>query len=159
VARYAQDTAVPADRSRAEIERTLQRYGAHAFGYGWTGNRALITFAMNDRRVRLDVEMPDRDADEFRLTPGRRYKRDPDSQRREWEKATRQRWRALALVVKAKLEAVEAGISTFESEFLAHIMLPDGSTVGETMAPQVEEAYASGQMPPGLMLALPEGKR
>jgi hypothetical protein len=65
-----------------------------------------------------------------------------------WEQACRQRWRALALVVKAKLEAVECGISTFEEEFLAWMMLPDGSTVGDRMLPQLETAYRTGQMPP-----------
>jgi len=35
VSRYAEGTSVPADRSRAEIERTLTRYGADQFAYGW----------------------------------------------------------------------------------------------------------------------------
>jgi hypothetical protein len=60
----------------------------------------------------------------------------------------RQRWRALALVIKAKLEAVEAGITIFEEEFLAHIVLPDGRTAGEYMVPQIEESYRTKQMPP-----------
>lgn len=50
-------------------------------------------------------------------------------------------------MIKAKLEAVDAGISTVEEEFLAHVMTPDGSTVHEWLAPQLEHAYASGQMP------------
>jgi hypothetical protein len=59
----------------------------------------------------------------------------------------RQRWRALALVIKAKLEAVEAGISSVEDEFLSFIMLPNGSTVGEWVQPQIERVYESGSMP------------
>jgi hypothetical protein len=59
-----------------------------------------------------------------------------------------QRWRALALVIKAKLEAVAAGITTVEQEFLAHIVLPDGhTTVGTWMAPQLAAAYDAGTMP------------
>jgi hypothetical protein len=34
MARYASNTDVPSDRSRAEIERTLVRYGADEFMYG-----------------------------------------------------------------------------------------------------------------------------
>jgi len=60
------------------------------------------------------------------------------------EQACRQKWRALSLVVKAKLEAVESGITTFEDEFLAHIVLPNGQTVGEQALPRVREAYATG---------------
>lgn len=48
---------------------------------------------------------------------------------------------------KAKLEAVEAGISTVEREFFYDIVLPDGRTAGEWMAPQIKEAYQTGQMP------------
>jgi len=51
------------------------------------------------------------------------------------------------LVIKAKLEAVETGITTFQDEFLAHIMLPDGSTVSEFVGPQLEIAYENGEMP------------
>jgi hypothetical protein len=73
--------------------------------------------------------------------------RSPDAQRKAYEQAERQRWRALALVIKAKLEAVESGITEFEREFMAHIVLPGGGTVGDWMLPQIEQAYSSGQMP------------
>ena len=71
-----------------------------------------------------------------------------------YEQAVRQRWRARALVVKAKLEAVETGITTCEEEFLSCIVLPDNSTVGDSMLPQVEHAYSTGEMP----RMLPSGK-
>lgn len=67
-----------------------------------------------------------------------------------WEQACRSRWRALYLIIKAKLEAVDSGISTIEREFLYDIVLPDGKTVGEYMAPQIEAAYTTGEMPPML---------
>ena len=40
---------------------------------------------------------------------------------------------------------MEYGIATLESEFLANIVLPDGGTVGQWPAPQVDEAYATGK--------------
>ena len=70
-----------------------------------------------------------------------------------WEQAQRSAWRALNLVIKAKLESVKAGIFTFEQEFLPHILLPNGQTVGEFMVPQIETAYQGGQMPPLLAAA------
>jgi len=60
----------------------------------------------------------------------------------------RSRWRALLLVIKAKLEAIDIGILTLEDAFLAETMLPDRQTVAECMAPQIESAYRTGQMPP-----------
>ena len=51
------------------------------------------------------------------------------------------------MVIKAKLVAVEAGISTIEREFLADVVLPDGHTVGQWVAPQLDKIYERGEMP------------
>lgn len=147
MARYAENTKVGSASSRAEIERTLTRYGATAFGYGWQGNEATVMFEIANRRVRFRLAMPERDSREFTHTPGKGLMRSPEAAEAAWEQAGRQRWRALALVIKAKLEAVEASITTIEQEFLAHIVLPSGSTVGEWAAPQLALAYERGQMP------------
>jgi len=145
--RYAAETEVSPEKSRAEIESTLTRYGATRFMYGWQDNAAVIGFEVHGRRVRFVLPLPQ--ASEFKQQPGRGRKRTPD---KAVEQATRQRWRALALAVKAKLETVEAGIATFEDEFMAYIVLPSGETVGQWMAPQIEQAYQSGQMPPLLLM-------
>lgn len=154
---YASDTSVTAERSRAEIERTVTRYGADQFMYGWDDNAAVIMFRAEGRHVKFVLEMPDKADPEFTKTPGGRRTRDEDGALKAWEQATRQRWRALNLVVKAKLEAVESGITEFDDEFLAHIVLPDGTTAGQWMRPQIDEAYASGRMP-DTMLAIGTGK-
>jgi hypothetical protein len=109
-------------------------------------------FVLANRRIRFQLPLPDPNDKRFTHTPGRGQRRTADAQEREYEQAVRQRWRALALVIKAKLEAVEAGISSVEDEFLAFVMLPNGSTVGETIAPQIEASYATGQMPPLLAI-------
>lgn len=145
--RYAENTSVSADKSRAEIERTLARYGATQFMYGWQEGSAVIAFQMKDRNVRFVLKMPDRNSEEFTLTPSKKYYRDEASAEKAYEQATRQRWRALALAVKAKLEAVEAEIATFEQEFLAHIIMPDNRTVGEWVSPELDRAYRTGEMP------------
>ena len=73
--------------------------------------------------------------------------------REQFEQREREAWRRLLLLVKAKLEVVAEGVSTFEREFLPDILLPDGSTVYQMLAPQLEQAYESGDMPS----LLPEG--
>ena len=55
-----------------------------------------------------------------------------------------------ALVIKAKLEAVEAGISVFEEEFLANIVMPDGTSFGKWALPQLDEIYETREVPPML---------
>lgn len=157
MSRFAENTTVPSDRSRAEIEKTLMRYGASSFMYGTNSGLAMIAFEAEERRIQFRLPMPNRGDDEFWRTPGRGLARSPAQAEAAYEQAVRQRWRALALVIKAKLEAVEAGITEFEDEFLAHIMLPGGQTAGDWLRPQIASAYETGHMPP--LLPAPGGAR
>jgi hypothetical protein len=152
--RYAENTSVSAERSRAEIETILERYGADQFMYGRDDKqqKAIIQFRMNNRYIKFIVPLPDKNDPQFKKTPAGRRRRSDDSAYRAYEQATRQRWRALGLVIKAKLEAVESEKTEFEQEFMAHIVLPDGSTVGEYMIPQIEQAYLNRKMPKMLPL-------
>ena len=144
--RYAAHTVVSSDKSKAEIERLLTRYGATSFVSGWQHDQAVIQFYMKERRIKFVLPLPSKTAKEF--THSTRGVRDDSTIYRLWEQATRQRWRALALVVKAKIEAVESGISEFEDEFMAHIVLPDGRTVSEHAMPMIAAAYKSGKIQP-----------
>ncbi len=101
---------------------------------------------MLERQVKFVLPLPDRGSTEFTETPTGR-ERSATQQVAAYEQAVRQRWRALALVIKAKLEAVEAEITVFEDEFLAHLILADGTTFGDWARPQVERMYLTGAMP------------
>lgn len=148
MSRYAASTSVSTMKSRQEIEHTLRRYGADQFVSGWDDDRnhALVGFRLNGRQIRIDLPLPDRSERRFTHTPTG-LRRADRAREEAYEQAGRQCWRALALVIKAKLEAVESGISTLEREFLADVMLPSGQTLGEYMAPQLERAYAENRMP------------
>lgn len=142
--KYAANTSVSSELSRNEIERTLIRYGAGEFGYATKESRAIIAFTMAGRQIRFLLPLPAKD--EFRLTETGRV-RVPSSQQEAWEQACRQRWRALHLVIKAKLEAVDAGISILEQEFMANIVLPGGQSVGDMVLPEIARAYQLGTSP------------
>lgn len=163
MAKYAERTTVSVERSRNEIEQILARYGADQFMYGWTSHGAVIAFVVKvlsgqQRQVRFELPLPSRDERRFQFHS--RGRRTAEAAEREWEQASRQRWRALALVIKAKLEAISSGIATFEDEFLAYTMLPSGETVSAWLAPQMDAAYDpdKGIMPSGLRLALTAGE-
>lgn len=141
---YAKETTVAAETSRLDIEKVVERYGATGFAYASGSGRAMIAFEMSGRQVRFILLLPDKR--DFALTETGRQRAE-NSVREAWEQACRQRWRALKLVVQAKLEAVECGISCFDDEFLANIVLPDGSLIGERMKPQLAAAYERGEMP------------
>jgi len=145
---YAVNTSVPVERSKAEIESLLMRYGAQEFFSGHRSGLAVVGFEMRNRRVQFVVPLPSRESEEFTHTGVRGLRRDTTSAFRAWERACRQRWRALALVIKAKLEAVERGITELDSEFLAHFVLPNGSTIGQVMKPKMDRLCATGDLPP-----------
>ncbi len=133
---YAKETDVPVERSRAEIERTLMKYGADQFAYGISQSSATIQFRANERVIRF--VLPLSYVSDKKMT---------DKQLAQWQ---RSRWRCLLLSIKAKLETAESGISTFEEEFLAHIVLPNGQTAAELALPAIASSYAKGSVTPML---------
>lgn len=156
---YAKNTNVTSELSRLEIEKILIKYGAENFAYATASGQALIGFTMNGKQVKFLLPLPKQE--EFRLTPTGRL-RTENSKYEAWEQACRSCWRSLKIVIQAKLEAVECGISVFEDEFMANIVLPSGQTVGDFMRPQIEQAYVSGSVPsmlPTLKLLAEEGGR
>ena len=42
---------------------------------------------------------------------------------------------------------VETGRATFASEFMSHLMLPNGQTVERYLLPQIQDAKTKGQLP------------
>lgn len=145
MAQYAAATTVPVEKSKAEIERIVTRYGATGFGSGWQGSKATIQFVCSNRHIRFTMDLPDRQDKRFTYKERGYGLRTETAAQALWEQACRQKWRALALLVKAKLEAVDAKIATFEEAFLSDIVLPDGLTVWEKTREPIALAYSSGQ--------------
>lgn len=130
---YAQDTQVPVDRTRSEIERLLKAHGSIGFVYGSTAEQVMIGFQMNERRLRFLVPM-------LTLNKSRSNERDV-------AKEERRRWRALLLLIKAKLESVASGIVEFDREFLAHLVVEGNTTVGDRWVAEARQLMASGKLP------------
>ncbi len=133
--KYASNTTVSADRSKAEIERTLIRYGVDEFMYGRSAAGAGIAFTFKGRTIKLNVPLPKRD--EYKSTK---------TGEMDWEKECRRLWRVLLLWIKANLEVVESGLITFEDVFLAQTCLPDGSTVAQSTQEKIGSMITSGKM-------------
>ena len=151
---YASATSVPAHRTRSEIEALLQKHGATGFGFVSDSDRGIerMEFKMPMRGnvlvVRLEMPIPDRE--QFRYDTRLHRTRSADDQQRRFDQAYRSAWRALLLILKAKLVAVEQGARTFEQEFLYDIVIGSGQqTLGQNIAPRLSEAVAGG------MLSLP----
>ena len=154
---FANNTSVSVERTKAEIERLLARYGATQFASGWDRGWAHIGFTISNRTIRVTLPLPDVADKRFQMTPGGRKRRAPADQERAWEQACRSRWRALLLVIKAKLEAAASGISTIEDEFLAWTVLPGGhgQTIGDELRPQIAARIIDGRVAPLLLTGTP----
>lgn len=139
---YAEGTSVPVSRSQEEVKRVLQKYEASGFAFGEQLGLSLVTFEMAGRRIKMIMPTPipgkDRGATKYNYVHSVQTA----------EKETRRRWRCLVIAIKAKLECVASGITTLDEEFLAHIVLPNGNTIGREIKPQIDSAYSNGKMPP-----------
>lgn len=133
---YAADTSVPVDRSKSQIEKLLTAHGAQGFQTGWQGPEGddpgwdVIGFKWKDRAIRFQIARP----------KGSSYRSSA------LEQKNRQRWRILHLVIKAKLEAVQAGVSIFEEEFMAHIVVDGQQTVGDILLPRIMAMVPGGRL-------------
>lgn len=144
--KFASQTSVSVEKSKAEIESTVRRYGADSFVSGWQESKAMIQFRCKDRIVKFIMTLPNKDSEDFTMSS--RGPRSPDVAMSLREQACRSKWRALALIIKAKLEAVESEIVSFDQEFLGHIVTPDGGTVYEVVRDNLRLSYQSGKVQP-----------
>jgi hypothetical protein len=125
--RYAAETEVPVEKSKRQIEELLRGRKVEGYHTGWDQSRDVIEFLWRGKQIRFVLKRPT-------STLYNESKR-----QRAIEQADRQRWRALYLVVRAKIEAVEAGLAIFEEEFLAFIVVPGrNETLGEILVPRLK---------------------
>lgn len=112
MAKFAEGTRVAVKSSRDEIEKLVTRFGASRFmvAIDTDSGTAAIQFFAKERMIRLVLSLTEK---------GKKVS----------EAEERRRWRSLALLLKAKLVAVEDGLVEFEEEFLPHVVLHNGETV------------------------------
>ena len=142
--KYASNTSVSPEKSQAEIQNTLRKYGADRFGTMEEKNKAHVMFSYSGLSIQISITLPERS--EFELTDTGRDRSKPSIEA-SYNQAIRQRWRALLLAIKAKLEAIECGISTIEEEFMAFIIMPDGMPLSSHILPKLQTMVKTGKMP------------
>lgn len=122
---YAERTRTPIDKTRLEIERLVIGRGATAFGSFLELEKATIALRLQDRNIQFRLPLPAKMKDQAKMSL----------------------WRALLLVIKAKLESVDSGIETVEEAFLSHIVTPTGRTVMEEIREPLKLQYAGKNVP------------
>lgn len=118
MARYAKNTSVPVARSKQKIEELLTSYGIEESFLGRSPRGDGIGWKYKGKVYKMSVPTPNRD--DFKT-------------HNQYQQALRQRWRILYMSMKMKFEEIDAGVISFEDQFLAQMSLPDGTTVADFM--------------------------
>ena len=136
MSKFAKGTTVSVEKSRAEIETLLKKHGIADVGIMSYGGVAVVVFRRG--AVSYKLTMPALDPTSKQFTHNGWNVLSERQSEAKYQQEERRRWRALGLVLKAKLVAASDGVVTFEQEFLAFALTQDGQTVGERIIPQLE---------------------
>ncbi len=146
---YAKGTKTTVISSRKEISQILVRYGASAPEFKETPDGIAVEFALSKRQMSVSLPLP---TPQKYIRPGQRQTQDAlAAAKRQCNREIMRRYRALALVLKAKLEAIASGISTAEQEFLSDLVLPSGQRAGDWIEPQLVRIYEESQLLPAII--------
>src|SRR3954467_15571285 len=102
---YGTGTRVEVHRSRYELERVLQKYGAGDVFFVEADANASIQFAIHGRHVQLALPPPGPARAPFPHTPSGKQ-RPVTAQERAYEQALREHWRSLLVAGRGKLQSV-----------------------------------------------------
>jgi len=145
--KYAAGTTVTAEKSLAEISELLSKHGVEE-RVAYQGKVALaVGFAHAGLQYRVEIAIPP--LSDF-ATDSKGFRVDAAKQLALQAQETRRLLRSLVLVVKAKLTGVADGVTTFEKEFLTHIVTEGGQTFGDYALPRIRQAAIAGKIPSAL---------
>jgi hypothetical protein len=131
-------TTVPVERSQAQLRKLLQQHGANSFEFGegvLNGQpTAAVAFAVHGQHVRMRVPLKAPGDAAVSAAASRSKRGQHETRATLTEQESKRIWRVLAWNVKARMEAVEEGVETFEEAFLAHLL---DERSGETIFEQL----------------------
>ncbi len=145
-AQYAARTLVTKGATIGELETILEKHGATSVISGVHEGDATIAFQVAGLSILMRIPLPNPNEKRFTHTPTGKS-RSENAVHAEHQTSVRATWRALLLFVKAKLVAVDQGLTTIEREFLPHILLPGGATLADVALPEIRDAYQRGDIP------------
>jgi len=130
--KYAKNTTVPVARSKQKLDELFESYGIEESFSGRSPRGDGIGFKYQGKVYKMNVPTPSKDG----------------KTEKQYDQEMRQRWRILYMSTKMKFEEIDAGVKTFEDQFLAQMCLPDGSTVADFMnLPKNKSLLEKSEMP------------
>lgn len=163
----AANTTVAPEKSRAEVDRMLTRYGAVGFSYAINieSGEIKIEFVVPDSKKkdapRIPVRLPISVRRVYDALYGQPTKWTKDGwvfdpagyDPRKLQQAERVAWRNLVIWIDAALSAATIGVQTITEAFFAHTIVVDDGGRTERMAEYV--ARTGGALAPGVRALLP----
>lgn len=137
---FAAGTSVSPEKTMMEIRGLLGKHGATRIQTIEDTNNVQIAFALKNRVVRFEIDLPPVTDDEFKPTYRQRTTRTEL-----WAAETRRRWRVCLLIIKSKLEAVASNAKLFDVEMLPYMVMPDGRTVAQHINSEQLDRLFAGQ--------------
>src|SRR4029453_10050227 len=116
MARYAKNSKVTVDQSRADIQSVVARFGCHFDGFVHETFRSIVCFRGHGRWVRFVVPI--------------KTKNDPQIEP--------ELWGGVLAGIKGRLINVKDGVETFEEAFYAHLVTETGKRVFEEAKPKLK---------------------
>lgn len=127
MAKYAQGTSVAPEKTQMQITKLLRSFKASGVMIGFDAGNSFIAFIYSGIQVRMFCPIAKSDGEE------------------------RRRWRVMRIIIQSKFEMIHTGIRSFEEEFFADIVMPNGRTVSQMALSVVQKAISSGEMPVKLL--------
>jgi len=144
-----QSTSVNWAKSQAAIYKMLGDLGIYEIRFTNLKNKFALEFL-----VQIEEDQKPRGV---RIVVPVKYQGEDDEKRK---KELNIIHRVLLNHLKAKFVAVQSGLTEFEEEFMAHLIITDGKgnskTIGETMLPQYKKAIEEGKIQGFELLPGPE---
>jgi len=141
-------------RSRDEIERTLQRFGAtkQLWARDDELGRITVAFERQGRAYRIAFLLPPLSEFSTYVRQGRSYPtpRVASAATAAQQQEHRRLFRSLANYIKAMLAAVDDGIISAEEALLPYMMLKSGRTVSEEIELNIDRVLAGAPALPML---------
>lgn len=146
--KFATGTTVTAAKTEGEIKEMLSRRGVTKIGTMDDGETYTLGFQYEGMGFKICLPLPDPDDRRFThyKQGGTAFERVDNAKRELYEKEVNRRWRAFGAVIKAKIVAVEEGISTMEAEFIGNAIMRSGRTVAEEWSPRLPQLLTSGDI-------------
>lgn len=151
---YAAGTTVSSAKTMGEIQGMLAARGVVKVATMTDPEKFTLAFEFEGVPYRMTLPTPDPASPEFSqyYRGSVLYERSDSQKKKLYEKEVNCRWRAFGMVIKAKLVAVEEGISTIAREFIGDAVLASGQTFREAYADDLPKAIADGKLAGALAL-------